>query len=80
MFNGPAFSRIASKVEALKKTAAGNKITPAQLAIAWILRRPEVTAAISGARRPEQIRQVAPAAEINLSADTLSEIEKILAK
>ena len=33
--------------------------TPAQLAIAWVLRRPEVTSAIVGTRRPEQIEETA---------------------
>lgn len=78
MFSEPAFSAITKKIEALKKIAAKNKITLAQLAIAWILRRPELTAAIVGARRPEQIRQTVPAAEVVLSADTLAKIENIL--
>jgi len=80
MFNAPMFPLIAAKVEALKEIAAKNKITSAQLAIAWILRRPEVTAAIVGARKPEQIKQMVPAADIIISAADLAQIEKILAK
>lgn len=78
MFNEPAFSGISEKIEALKKIAAQNKITLAQLAVAWLLRRPELTAAIVGARRPEQIKQTIPAAEVALSEKTILEIEKIL--
>ncbi len=79
IFNEPAFSGIAKKIDALAKIALKNKITPAQLAIAWILRRPELTAAIVGARRPDQIKQTAPAANVVLSAEDLEKIEKILA-
>lgn len=79
MFNEPAFSLIAAKVEALKKIAAKNSVTAAQLAAAWVLRRPEVTSAIVGARKPEQIRQVVPAAELVIPPEDLTQIEKILA-
>jgi aryl-alcohol dehydrogenase-like predicted oxidoreductase len=78
MFNEPAFTQISGKIEALKKIAAKEKITPAQLAIAWVLRRSEVTAAIVGARTPDQITQSVPAADVVLSDGTLAEIEKIL--
>ncbi|MDO9541503.1 MAG: aldo/keto reductase [Kiritimatiellia bacterium] len=80
MFNEPAFSVITKKIEALTKIAAKNKITPAQLAIAWILRRPEMTAAIVGARRPDQIKQTDPAADVVFSSDDLAQIEKIIAE
>ena len=79
MFNEPAFSAITKKVEALTKIATKNKITPAQLAITWILRRPEMTAAIVGARRPDQIKQTVRAAGITISPEDLKQIEKILA-
>ncbi|MDO9543069.1 MAG: aldo/keto reductase [Kiritimatiellia bacterium] len=80
MFNEPALSVITKQVEALKRIAGRNKITPAQLAAAWVLRRPEVTAAIVGARKPEQIKQMVPAADIIISPDDLTQIEKILVK
>jgi aryl-alcohol dehydrogenase-like predicted oxidoreductase len=67
-------------VEELKPIAKRNGITLAQLAIAWTLRRPEVTAAIVGARRGGQIKETAPAADITLSADDIGEIEKLLKK
>ena len=65
-------------VESLKPIAQRSGRTLAQLAIAWVLRRPEVTAAIVGARRPEQIEETAPAADWQLSADEISEIEALL--
>jgi aryl-alcohol dehydrogenase-like predicted oxidoreductase len=67
-------------VEELKPIAKRNGITPAQLAVAWTLRRPEVTAAIVGARRAGQIKETAPAADITLSADDINEIEQLLNK
>lgn len=61
------------------KTIAGNKeISLAQLSLAWVLRKPEMTAAIVGARRPEQIEETAAASEIRLNQDDLEQIEKIL--
>ncbi|MGA2915590.1 MAG: aldo/keto reductase [Sedimentisphaerales bacterium] len=67
-------------VERLKQIAKRNGHTVAQLAIAWTLRRPEVTAAIVGARRPGQIKETAPAGDITLSADDIEIIAEILNK
>lgn len=67
-------------IEKLKQIAKRNGITIAQLAIAWTLRKPEVTAAIVGARRAGQIGETAPAADITLSSDDIDEIEEILKK
>jgi len=52
----------------------------AQLSISWVLRRPEVTAAIVGARKPEQILETAPASDWNLSENDIEDIEQLLAK
>jgi aryl-alcohol dehydrogenase-like predicted oxidoreductase len=54
--------------------------TAAQLSIAWILRRPEVTSAIVGARRPSQIEGTAPAGDWQLSDVEISEIDQLLEK
>ena len=50
-----------------------------QLALAWVLRQPNVAAAIVGATRPEQVHENAAAAEVALSDDTLQAIEDALA-
>ena len=50
----------------------------AQLAIAWVLQRPEVTAAIVGARRPSQIEETATAAEWELPGSDLAEVDALL--
>jgi aryl-alcohol dehydrogenase-like predicted oxidoreductase len=78
-FQEPAFSASLELVEGLKKIAERRGRTVAQLAISWVLRRPEVTAAIVGARRSSQIRETAPAADWNLSRPDIAEIEKLLA-
>jgi len=55
-------------------------ITPAQLAIAWILRRKEVSSVITGATRIEQLDDNLAAAEAvdNLSDEILEHIEQIV--
>ena len=79
MFRDPQLSAILTRVEQLKPIASRLKISLAELAIAWVLRRPEVTSAIVGARRPEQIRGTAPAMDVTLPADVVAEIENIFA-
>jgi aryl-alcohol dehydrogenase-like predicted oxidoreductase len=79
-FKEPQFSATLELVEGLKEIAQRNGRTCAQLAISWVLRRPEVTAAIVGARRPAQIRETAPAAAWRLSDKDVEEIERLLAQ
>jgi aryl-alcohol dehydrogenase-like predicted oxidoreductase len=55
---------------------AGHSLT--ELALAWVLRRPEVASAIVGASRPEQVHANAAASGIELSADVLEEIDEAL--
>jgi len=77
-FAEPKLSANLEIVEKLRPIAERNGRSLAELAIAWVLRRKEVTSAIVGARRPEQIRQTAPAAEWKLSDEEIEEIEVIL--
>lgn len=67
-----------TKVLSLKPLAEGLGITRTQLALAWVLRRPEVSSAITGATTPEQIRENVGASGIELSADVLARIDAIL--
>jgi voltage-dependent potassium channel beta subunit len=53
-------------------------ITSAQLALAWILRRPEISAAITGATKVKHVRDNVQASEVELSPDVLTRIEEIL--
>lgn len=67
------------KVRKLTNLAKDLGITMSQLALAWILRRPEITSAIVGASKPEQLKETLKAGDIKLTEDVLEEIEKILA-
>jgi aryl-alcohol dehydrogenase-like predicted oxidoreductase len=77
-FQEPAFSAALELVEGLRKIAERHGRTVAQLAVSWVLRRPEVTAAIVGARRPSQITETVAAAGWNLSQKDIDEIERLL--
>ena len=50
----------------------------AQLALAWVLRQPNVASAIVGASRPEQVHDNASASGIELDADTLAAVDEAL--
>jgi len=65
-------------VEKLNPIAADLGLTMTQMALAWVLRRPEVSSAIVGASRPEQLAASAAASGITLSAETLAKIDEIL--
>jgi len=79
-FHDPQFTATLQLVDQLRPIAERNGKTLAQLAISWFLRRPEVTAAIVGARRPEQIAETAPASDWDLSKEDIEEIEQLLAE
>jgi aryl-alcohol dehydrogenase-like predicted oxidoreductase len=66
-------------VQKLRPIAASVGLTLPQLALAWVLRRSEVSAAIIGATRPEQVADNARASGVKLDAETLSRIDAALA-
>jgi aryl-alcohol dehydrogenase-like predicted oxidoreductase len=78
MFQSPHIEKHLELVEQLQVIAAEHGLTVAQLAIAWVLRRPEVTSAIVGGRRPQQVQQTATASQTQLSKDTIDKIERLL--
>jgi len=65
-------------VQRVVPIAARLGITMGQLALAWVLREPNVASAIVGASRPEQVRENAAASGIELDAATLAEIDAAL--
>ncbi|MGD8499853.1 MAG: aldo/keto reductase [Phycisphaerales bacterium] len=79
-FHEPRFSATLDLVEHLKEIAERDGRTCAQLAVSWVLRLPEVTAAIVGARRPQQIIETAPASDWVLGKRDIEEIELLLAQ
>lgn len=79
-FQEPELSINLELVESLKPIAESNDRSLAQLAIAWTLRRPEVTGAIVGARRPDQIEETVKAGEWELSAEDIAEVDALLSR
>ena len=65
-------------VEKLNPIAADLGLTMTQMALAWVLRRPEVSSAIVGASRPEQLADTAAASGITLPEEALVRIDEIL--
>lgn len=70
---------VLTAVSGLPALAAEAGLTPAQLAVAWVLHNPTVSAAIVGATRPEQVKDNAGAAGVELDADLLRKIDDLLA-
>jgi aryl-alcohol dehydrogenase-like predicted oxidoreductase len=77
-FQQPQLDATLQLVEQLQPIAERNGKTLAQLAISWVLRRPEITAAIVGARKPSQITETAPASDWELNETDIEHIEQLL--
>ena len=66
------------KVQKLGVIAGDLGLGLSQLALAWILRLPGISSALTGASRPEQVIQNAKASEIRLGEEVLQKIETVL--
>ncbi|MEO2017675.1 MAG: aldo/keto reductase [Fuerstiella sp.] len=77
-FQSPQLEINLSFVEELALIAAGLNWTLPELSIAWVLRRPELTSAIVGARRPDQIVQTAVAGTRILDDGSITAVETAL--
>src|SRR5581483_3808597 len=67
------------KVQRLEPIAAEKKCTMSQLALAWVLHRPEVTSCIIGASKPKQVQENVKASDMKLSAEDVRRIDEVLA-
>jgi aryl-alcohol dehydrogenase-like predicted oxidoreductase len=74
-FREPRLSKNLELVERLRQVGARHGRTPGEVAIAWTLRHPAITAAIVGARNAKQSEGVMRAGELKLTADEIAEIE-----
>ena len=72
-------SATSALVEELKAHAAAERVTPAQLAIAWVLSRRPFIVPIAGTSHVERLEQNAAAAGLRISADTQDALEHIFA-
>ncbi|HEX4203770.1 MAG TPA: aldo/keto reductase [Ktedonobacteraceae bacterium] len=79
-FTEPRLTRNLALVDQLRVIGAHHKSTPAQVAVAWVLRHPAVTGAIVGGRHPEQIETIIGAANLTLDDADIAALEDFLEK
>lgn len=77
-YHEPKLTRNLKLVDLLKEIGGRHQVTPGEVAIAWTLRRPEVTGAIVGLRKPGQASGVLGAADFRLTTGEVDEIEQFL--
>jgi aryl-alcohol dehydrogenase-like predicted oxidoreductase len=65
-------------VDRLRPVAEQAGLSLAELALAWVLRRPELASAIVGASRPEQVHANVKASGVELTPDTLAAVDEAL--
>ncbi|HST55029.1 MAG TPA: aldo/keto reductase family protein [Solirubrobacteraceae bacterium] len=70
--------RVLEAVQRLKPVAEQAGLSLVQLALAWVLRQPNVASAIVGASRPEQVHANVSAAGIELDAPTIAAVDEAL--
>ncbi|MFY1595319.1 aldo/keto reductase family protein [Micromonospora sp. WMMD737] len=69
---------VLTRVQRLKPLAEQAGLSMAQLAVAWVLQNPNVSSAIVGASRPEQVHDNVKAAGVKLDAELLKAIDEIV--
>lgn len=80
MYQGDEWQKNQDFLDDLRMIAGEAGISVAQLVVAWTIARPGITAALCGARRPEQIRETAAAGKIKLSAQQVARIDDALSR
>jgi aryl-alcohol dehydrogenase-like predicted oxidoreductase len=79
MFKGDEYQKNLDLVEKLRQIAAASGHTVAELAINWTIHQPGITVALCGAKRAEQLRETAGAADWQLTPQELALIDQALA-
>ena len=74
LYRGEMDFKIADRVV---EVAGRLGVTPAQVAVAWLLSKPEITAPVIGVSKISQLDQLVEAADITLSADDMSYLEEL---
>ena len=69
---------VLTAVQQLKPLAEQAGLTMAQLGVAWVLQNPNVSSAIVGATRPEQLQDIVKASGVKLDAELLKRIDEVL--
>lgn len=79
-FQGDEWQRNHDLIDKLREIAVAAGRTLAQLVINWTIHQPGITAALCGAKRPEQIRETAGAMNWRMTDDELAAVERALAE
>ena len=79
-FQGENFDRNLELVERVREIAEEKGVTPAQLALAWVLRQGDDIVPIPGTKRARYLEENAKAAEVELSDEDLARIEDAFPK
>jgi aryl-alcohol dehydrogenase-like predicted oxidoreductase len=69
---------VLTRVQELKPIAEEAGLSMAQLAVAWVLQNPNVSSAIIGASRPEQVRDNVRAAGVRIDPELMKRIDGVL--
>ncbi len=69
---------VLNRVQALKPIAEELELTMAQLAVAWVLQNDNVSAALVGASRPEQVHENVKAAGVRIPDEAMKRIDEAL--
>lgn len=77
-FQGDLFAQYLAVTDQLKTVANNKNCSMVQLAIAWILRRSEITCVLVGAKNPNQVKDHLHATNITFSDDELQHIDTLL--
>ncbi|HUN38406.1 MAG TPA: aldo/keto reductase [Trebonia sp.] len=77
-FTEPELTRNLAAASALQDIANRHDTTAGAVAVAWTLRSPVVSGAIAGFRRPDQVDPILPGANLDFTAQDLTEIEGAL--
>jgi aryl-alcohol dehydrogenase-like predicted oxidoreductase len=80
MFQGEEWRKNLALIDELKSIARGARVTLPQLVVNWTIHQPGITAALCGAKRPDQIAETAQAMAWQLTGEQQDQIERALRK
>jgi aryl-alcohol dehydrogenase-like predicted oxidoreductase len=76
-FQGENFQRNLDLVDAIRVMAGNKDVTPAQLALAWVLAQDSHIVPIPGTTRPQRVEENVGALDVELTADDLARLDEI---
>ena len=79
-YQGDDFLKYLDAVEDLKKLAAEKGVSIIELALAWVLRLPEVSCALVGIKNPDHVDEPLAAADVELTKKEIKKVDGLIAK